>query len=83
MEFARSKIDRLTKKKKDLIEAGDFFNIINIVKIKDNVLLDQRSSTIIRFKRAMKRMVILKRFSESVGYKFDATNFDISKLSMN
>lgn len=28
-------------------------------------------------------MVILKRFSDLVGYKFDVTDFDISKISMN
>lgn len=40
VEFFRSKIDRLTKRKKDLMKDGDFLNIVNIIKIKDNELLD-------------------------------------------
>lgn len=61
---------------------GGFTNIVNIAKMKDEELLGQRQGIITRFRRAMKRLVVLKRFSDLVGCKFDAANFDISKISM-
>ena len=48
----------------------------------DEELSEKKKDSIVRFKRAIKRFVVIKRFASKMGIKIDAMNIEIAKLTM-
>ena len=61
---------------------SDWISLLNVAKINEQEKKMERKDIIIRFRRAMKRLVVLKRFTKVLGIKMDPSSFEISQITM-
>ena len=60
------------------VNKGDITNLVKILKMKDDELLEIRAGIVVRFQRAINRLVLLSRFAKKIGLSGNLESLDLS-----